>query len=159
MHLREHEHVVKKIRRHLTPYVLSLIKLGIASLPFYVIASFLGKSISTKFIVISYLVISAFVGFFVVYITITYLLDHLVVTNERIIFVNWRSFFRRDESEMDLKDIQDIRTHEKGILSKLRIFDYGTVEVETASSSTTIVFKDAPDPESIREYIYSRRRV
>ena len=85
---------------------------------------------------------------------VTYRLDRLVITNQRMVWVNWSSFFRKEEHELEFRDIQDIHTREKGILSYFRIFDYGLFQVETAASSVTINFEDAPDPEGIKQFIF-----
>lgn len=155
MHFREHEYTVKTIRRHLTPFLFTILKTIIVSLPFYIIVHFIGKNISTKFLIWAYFIVSLVVGFFIIYIAITYILDRLVITNERIVFVNWHSFWRKDEFETNLQDIQDIRTRERGFLARFRFLDYGLLEIQTASSSATIVFDKAPDPEAIKTYILS----
>ncbi len=153
MHLREHEETLRTIRRHITPFILMLVKILIVSVPAYAIALFIGQYLGAKFSVISILIISVFVGFFITYIAITYILDRLVITNQRVVFINWKSFWRREEFETELKDIQDIRSREKGFLASFRFLDYGLVEIETASSSTTVIFDNAPDPEGIRSYL------
>lgn len=83
-----------------------------------------------------------------------YWMDRLIITNQRVIYVNWKFLTIRDEDETELNDIQDIHTKEKGLLSALNIFDYGTFKLQTASHITAITFLDAPDPEGIRHYIY-----
>ena len=57
------------------------------------------------------------------------------------------------KKEALLYDIQDIHTQEKGVLSALYLFDYGVIRLETASSKTTIVFTEAPDPEGIKTFL------
>lgn len=155
MHLHENEHVSKTIRRHITPFFFAITKIVFVSLPFYIIAFFIGKNLGMKFSIIIFLVISLFLGFFIVYVAITYVLDRLIITNERVVFVNWKSLWRKDEFEADLIDIQDIRTREKGFFARFRLLDYGLVEIETASSSTVIIFDNAPDPEGIKSYLLS----
>lgn len=101
-------------------------------------------------------VISFFLGIVIAIVSLEYLLDKLVITNKRVIWIDWHSLFKREEHEAELFDIQDIQTRETGILSKLRIFDYGLVEVETASSKTCIIFIDCPDPEGTKNFILSQ---
>lgn len=155
MHLREGEYVIIRIRRHLTPFVFMLLKIILVSLPFYIIVFFIGNQLGIKFQVYAYLFISLFLGFFIIFVGIIYILDQLVLTNKRMVFINWHSLWRKDEVEAELSEIQDIRTREKGFLAKFRIFDYGLVEIETASSNTTLRFEDAPDPEGTKIKILS----
>lgn len=90
----------------------------------------------------------------VVYISLVFWLDKLIITNHRIIFVNWKYLTVRDEVEAYFNEIQEINTAEKGFLSYFRAFDYGTIRIETAASHVSIDFLDAPDPEGIRRFIY-----
>ena len=81
-------------------------------------------------------------------------MDRLIITDKRVIYVNWKFLTIRDEDETELADIQDIHTKEKGLLSMVKIFDYGLFKLQTASHITAITFDNAPDPEGIRHYIY-----
>lgn len=109
------------------------------------------------YFLIAHVVIVAIFAFIVFYKSMVYWLDKLIVTNQRVIYVNWTSLLNRDESEALLDDIQDIQTKEKGVISYFRIFDYGTFTLETASAKTTLSFDLAPDPEGIRQFIYHIR--
>jgi len=86
-------------------------------------------------------------------ITLDYILDKLIITNKRVIWINWKTLFKREEHEAELMDIQDIETREKGILSKWHIMDYGLLQIATASSTLCISFEDCPDPEGIKHFI------
>ncbi len=92
-----------------------------------------------------------------IYVSLIYWLDKVIITNVRIIHIDWKYLTIRDESEAFLSDIQDVQTEEKGILAKFWIFDYGLIRLDTPSSYVTIEFKDAPDPENIRKYIFSMK--
>jgi hypothetical protein len=98
--------------------------------------------------------IFALFALIIVYVALIYWLDKLIITNHRIIYIDWKYLTVRDESEALLNDIQDIQTEEKGILSTFAIFDYGLLRLDTASSYITIEFFQAPDPEGIRKFIY-----
>ena len=153
MHLRENEKIMKVVRRHLTPFIISILKPIMAGALFVGLLLFFDNQLDSDFMIITILVITTFVGFSIAYTMITYRLDRLVITTHRIIWINWKSFFKREEHELAYQDIQDIHTREKGILSYFRIFDYGLFQVETSASKTTIEFEDAPDPEGIKHYV------
>ena len=82
-----------------------------------------------------------------------YWLDRLVITNKRIVFIDWKYLTVKVEYETELKDIQDITSREKGIFSILPFFDYGTIEIKTSSNKTTIVFTEARNPNGIKKLL------
>lgn len=145
---------MKVFHHHPTPFILLMMKTVVAFLPFYVLLLFLSGTLSTSGKVIGHLVILGLFVLVVTYQTIVYWLDRLVVTNERIINIDWRYLTIRNESEALIKDIQDIKTKEKGILAHFNFLDYGSIKLETASSLVSIEFNNAPDPEGIRKFIY-----
>lgn len=145
---------MKVFHHHPTPFVLLMTKTVVAFLPFYILLIFLSGTLSTSGKVIGHLVILGLFILVVTYQTIVYWLDRLVVTNERIINIDWKYLTIRNESEALIKDIQDIKTKENGILAHFKAFDYGWLKLETASSLVSIEFHNAPDPEGIRKFIY-----
>lgn len=154
MHLGESEQILKVYHHHPTPFVLLIFKTIVAFLPFYVLLLFLSGSLSTSGKIIGHLIIFALFILVITYQTIVYWLDRLVITNQRIINIDWRYLTIRNESEALIKDIQDVKTKEKGILAHFKVFDYGSIKLETASSLVSIEFNNAPDPEGIRQFIY-----
>ena len=90
-----------------------------------------------------------------VYLTLIYWLDRLIVTNKRIIFIDWEYLTVKTEHEAELNDIQDITSQEKGLVALIPFFDYGTIVIKTASAKTFIKFTQSPDPNGIKQFIYS----
>lgn len=80
---------------------------------------------------------------------IDYYLDVWIVTNDRLIDIEQRGLFHRSVTEVDLYRIQDVTTNTSGIFGT--IFKYGDVTVTTASTNTSIIFKNIPHPDMIRE--------
>ncbi len=154
MHLREGEQVVKTFRHHPTPFVYLILKTIGVTFPFFLLLFVFQGALKSN---VYYLLLAAIFVLFtliIIYVSLIYWLDKLVITNERIIFINWKYLTVRNESEAFLNDIQDIQSHENGLFSYFWIFDYGYIIIETASSHTTVEFRDAPDPEAIRQFIY-----
>lgn len=147
--------VLHTIKRHKTPYVLKLVKIFLVALPIYIILFLIGqqKEVETWFIVLFFALVSFFLGIIIAAISFDYLMDKLIITNFRVVWVNWKSIFKREEHEAELLDIQDIETREKGILSKMKIFNYGFLEIETASAKTCVSFHDCPNPDSVKHFI------
>lgn len=155
MQLRSTEKVIRVFRHHPTPFAGTLIKVIFASFPFFLIAFFIVKDLTSYQTLIVNLSIISFFLIIITHSALIYWLDRLVVTNQRVVYVNWVTLFRRDESEAELNDIQEIYTKEKGIFSAFYVFDYGIFRLETASTHTTILFEQAPDPEGIKQFIYT----
>lgn len=156
MHLREGEVILRVIRRHPTPYLFTLIGIGILATPLYWLLFLIRKETDADWVLSVFAVLSFFVGIIIASYSLDYLLDKLVISNKRVIWVNWRSIIHKEEHEAELNDIQDIEVREMGILSKLKIFDYGLLEIETAATKTAIQFKDCPDPEEVHHFIITQ---
>ncbi len=157
MHLREGEQILKIYRHHPTPFVWQIFVAVLGTLPFFFMLFLLQESFSSKTFLIISLVILFIFGIVVAYISLVYWLDKFIITNQRIVFVDWRLLSERDEAETFYHEIQEITTREKGVLAYLKAFDYGNIAIETASAHVVIEFPNAPDPEGIRRYIYHIR--
>lgn len=154
MDLREGEQILKTYRHHPTPFARDLLKIIVGFFPFFLLLYLFGPSISTLTFVIAHIVLVVLLILIIIYQTFVYWLDKLIVTNYRIVHVDWRYLTVRNEYEAELSDIQDIATKEKGILATFRIFDYGEFRLKTASNDIIINFSDAPNPEGIRQFVY-----
>ncbi|MBU1446471.1 hypothetical protein KKD70_04390 [Patescibacteria group bacterium] len=124
-----------------------------ASFPFFFLLFWAAPYLKSTYIIITALIIIAFFSIVIIYLALIYWLDKLVITNKRVIHIDWLFLTKKAEGEALLYDIQDIHTQERGILSALYLFDYGVIRLETASSKTTIRFTEAPDPEGIKEFV------
>jgi membrane protein YdbS with pleckstrin-like domain len=82
---------------------------------------------------------------------IDFYLDLWVITSERIIDIEQKGLFSRTVSELDLIRIQDVTTNVHGVFPT--IFDYGKVNVKTASQNVEIIFKNVPEPSEVRKHI------
>jgi hypothetical protein len=154
MNLREGEQILKVYRHHPTPFLYLIFKVIIGTFPFFFMLFLFQSALSPKWSLILHVFVFALFSLIVIYVSLIYWLDRLIVTGERIICVDWKFITIRQESEAFLDDIQDIQTTEKGFLSAIKAFDYGLLKVETASSLASVLFPDAPDPEGIRQFIY-----
>ena len=125
------------------------------AIPVYFLAFLIGSAFSFGVLVGLLAFVSFIFGIVLALFVLNYLLDKLIVTNKRVIYEDWQGLFRRIQHEAKFKDIQDIRTHETGFFSTFRIFDFGTLNIETAASRTSVVYKDCPDPEGVKHKIFS----
>ncbi len=82
---------------------------------------------------------------------VTFYLDMLVVTNDRLMSIRQQGLFSRTISELDLYKIQDITSEVHGAAASL--FGYGKLTIETAGASEEFVIEDIPHPEQLRQSI------
>lgn len=153
MQLQSKERIIKVFYHHPFPFIVQVVKVLFSSFPFFFLIYLFSPALSYNVIVIANLIIIGIFSVVILYLSLIYWLDKLIITDKRAVHVNWVFMFKRIEAEALLYDIQDITTQEKGLLSAIPIFDYGIIRMETASSKTTIFFDEAPDPEGIKAYI------
>lgn len=154
MILREGEKILKTYRHHPTPFILGMSKVIAGALPFFILIYFAKDSMSGGAFFGLHALLFLIFTLVLTYRALVYWLDRLIVTNHRIVHVDWKYLTIRNEYEADLIDIQDIITKEKGFLSAFWFFDYGEFRLETASNRSIIVFENAPDPEGLRQMVY-----
>lgn len=153
MHLRHAEEIIRIIKRHKTPYVFKLLKIFLIIIPLYILLFSLRDQLNIEWMLILFSVLSFFLGIILGLVSLDYLLDKIIITNKRIVWVNWLSLFKKEEHEAELIDVHDVGIRERGILSKLSLFNYGMLDIKTYASKTIISFGDCPHPESVGHFI------
>lgn len=75
-----------------------------------------------------------------------YIYQHnvMLVTSDKIAQVLYKTIFDRKVSQLSITDIQDVTVIQSGILP--RIFNYGTITIETAGEQQNYTFTYAPKP-------------
>lgn len=68
----------------------------------------------------------------------------VIVTSEKIAQLLYTTLFDRKISQLSIGDVQDVSVQQKGIFA--RIFNYGTLVVETAGEQNNYVFTFTPQP-------------
>lgn len=87
---------------------------------------------------------------------LSYYLNCFVVTNKRVIQVEFKSFFNITYSSLFHDKIQDITISVRGILASM--FRFGNIEIETAGGFRHFIFRNIPDPEIIKQVILEAKR-
>lgn len=74
------------------------------------------------------------------------------VTTHKIAQVLYKNIFSRKISQLSIGDVQDVTTTQKGVLD--RIFNYGTLVIETAGEQSNYTFTFTPNPyEATKEIV------
>jgi hypothetical protein len=81
----------------------------------------------------------------------TYYMDIWVVTNRRIIDIDYLRLFDRNIAMLRFERVQDVTTRVQGIFGTL--LRYGSVIVQTAGSDKEFVIDQIANPESLRDVI------
>jgi uncharacterized membrane protein YdbT with pleckstrin-like domain len=84
-----------------------------------------------------------------------YLYKHnvMLVTTEKIAQVLYRTLFDRKISQLSIGDVQDVTVTQKGVLA--RLFNFGTIVIETAGEQQNYRFTYTPDPYQASKAIVS----
>lgn len=144
---REGEKVLEVITRH--PYVLYLPGLKTVVILSVVVAIFLFlPSFYLAAILVLIFALTYFFGAFY-----GYKETYLLITDQRLFYINQRGFFRRKISEVDLFKILDMTSETEGLAKTM--LKYGSLIVRTAGASEggDMVISDIPDPYSIQQRI------
>ena len=74
-----------------------------------------------------------------------------IVTNRRIVDIDFHDFLYKRFSEAPIRNIEDITHSYVGVLQP--IFDYATIQIQTAAESKEIEFEMIPDPANVQDFI------
>jgi len=142
------EHIVMLLRQHpITLWKNALIILAAVFLPL-----FSGQSFFTDFLPASY-ILGINLGWYLL--TFSYFLaafliwffSVFIITDERIIDVDFVSLLFKDVSSAKIDAIQDVSSKTGGFLAS--VVNYGTVYIQTAGEQREIEFENIPQPAKI----------
>lgn len=154
MNLREGEKILKIYHHHPTPFFIIIFWVVLGVLPFYAFLLLMSEGIPSKIYFLSNIILSILFLLVVLYESLVYWLDKLVITNQRVCFLDYKYLTVKDDSFIEIEDIQEIKTKEHGLLAYFWFFDYGDFIIETSSSTISIIFPNAPSPENIRQFLF-----
>lgn len=80
-----------------------------------------------------------------------YFLNLWVLTNERIVDIKQRGYFRREVSSLLIERVQDVTTDVNGVLPSL--LGFGNIKVQTAGEDVEFVMRGIPRPEQMRDLV------
>jgi hypothetical protein len=83
----------------------------------------------------------------------TYFMDTWVITNRRIIDIDYHRLFDRNIAMLRLDRVQDVTTHVEGVMATM--LKYGSVLVQTAGTQDEFLIDQIADPEGLRDTISS----
>lgn len=96
-------------------------------------------------------VLGGLVGLGLLLAAIVYINDVIFVTSEKLAQVLYRNVITRKVSQLNIGDVQDVTVTQKGIFA--RIFNYGTLVIETAGEQDNYIFTYIPNPTHVCQSI------
>ncbi len=73
--------------------------------------------------------------------------DVYMITNERVVDIDFNNMLNKKFAEADLDVIQDVSSSVKGLAGTM--FNYGNVLIQTAAEQNELTFEKVPNPERI----------
>lgn len=80
-----------------------------------------------------------------------YYLDVWYITSKKLIDIDQKFLFHRDEAVLRLENIQDVAIVSKGIIQTL--LGFGTIRVQTSGEKREFMMKNIANPEKVKEII------
>jgi len=162
----EGEEIFLFLHRHwlaMLPIILAMVFLILIPVIAFIIFFYLGGldylnsldlSISpSKILVFFFAIYFLFLDFFFLSAWLQYYLDVTIVTSNRIINIDQINIFYRKVAGAKFDFVQDVRAEVTGILQ--RIFNYGTVMIQTAGEQPNFILENIPQPAMVARNILS----
>lgn len=159
IHQKAYEKIIHSVRRHpitFIPYIVVFILVLLVPVGVYWLINtmfptlFAGEIIYSLTIMFAAIYFVA-VGLFFYSYFVTFYLDLVIITNDRLIDIEQPSLFARTISEVDLYQIQDVTSEIDGIFPS--IFNYGDLIIQTAGTVPRFTAYNVPDPHGLRKLI------
>lgn len=86
-----------------------------------------------------------------------YYLDKMIITNEKVIDIDQKGFFKRETSVFRMDKIQDVTMVTSGIFGTF--LNYGCIFIQTAGSSEKFTMRAVPNPAMVRDMILEHQDI
>ncbi len=144
----ENEQIVLLLRRHpVTQLKKILITLVAFFLPIIIFSTPFFDGLPTKFRVAGVLGWYMLLITFVLETFLVWFFNVFIITDERIIDVDFLSLIYKNVSSAKIENIEDITVATSGVLAS--IIDYGTIFIQTAGENPEIEFEEVPQPAKV----------
>ncbi len=143
------EHIVLALRKHpITNVPWILVAIGMFFFPF--IISFLIPSVYQFPPVFQFMTVIAWyllVGAFVIESFLSWFFDLNLITDERIIDIDFDNLLYKRVSSAKIENIEDVTSSTGGFIRSM--LSFGTVTIQTAGEKREFEFTDVPQPEKV----------
>ncbi|MGB9911510.1 MAG: PH domain-containing protein [Microgenomates group bacterium] len=146
------EKIILLLRRHpitLLPWVILVVLLLVA--PFFLLKVISFEFLPENFRIVFFLSWYLFTFALAFEKFLTWFFNVNILTDERIIDINFPTLLYREISEAKLDRIQDVSVKTGGYIRSL--FNFGDVTIQTAGAVPEICFEDVPNPQRVSQVI------
>jgi len=152
MILRKNEQVLHTVYHHFLPYVIRCIYFLVFASIFLLFIRFVVEFLPSYAF---YLYLATFLIYLLVFLNMTFIywLDKLIITNQRLIYINWISITNVQENEINLKSIQDIGSFEKGLVRFIPFLSHGKIVIKSSAYKNDITFEEIGKANKVRTFI------
>lgn len=160
--LEKNEHVVLQVRKHWVIFVFEILPYAILAIVPFALPNLLTLSPQfspyTDFFTYDTQLARATLGVWLLVIWTCawgaftkYFLNMWILTNERIVTIKQKAFFRREVASLLLTRVQDVTSSVTGIVRSL--IGIGNIKVQSAGAEVEFTMRDIPRPEQMRNLI------
>lgn len=145
--LRENEHIILTLHRHWIILIFHFANFIALFATSWVLLAYQSSIIDLLGSALYWGWLSLFWIIFLTFILLNWINDELdlfIITESRVIGIDQISILSRTVSECSLDRVQEVNAHTAGILQTL--FGFWDVHIHTASESSNMVIRFAPDP-------------
>lgn len=157
------ERTIDIVRRHPIGLIFIYIEalagvLALAALLIFVAPdSFKNMSASGSRLLIAGVIFAVAILTFVLFVaTYVYRQSRVIITDKSLVQVLQKSLFFRDVSRLSFSNVEDVTAQQHGILAT--VFNFGTLEVQTAGEMDNFLFPTCPDPNKFAHEILEARQ-
>lgn len=148
----KNEQILLLLRKHpltqagwvFTAIIIALIPILFSGVP---LINFLPPSFQAASVIGWYLLLSGFI----IESFLTWYFNVFIITDERIIDVDFLSLIYHDIASAKIDNIEDVTSIKGGALRS--VFDFGTVQIQTAAEKTMFEFEDVPHPAQVTKLL------
>lgn len=97
-----------------------------------------------------------FIWLYAFLVWVDYYFDVWIITSQRIVNIEQKGLFNREVSELQFSRIQDVTSVVDGFIPT--ILNFGDVYVQTAAEEERFVFRQIPDPYTIKDMVMQLSR-
>jgi len=150
---KENEKIVATWRQHpwvlFKPLLVVILLIVIGSLPMALLEVSWSSKFLALFIAVSgiYLILELYLWFCTMY----------ILTDERLLSISQSRLLMRTINELPLRNIQNVSHTKKGLFQML--LDYGSVEIQTAGSTTAMVLKNVEHPYRVQQKVLAKQEL
>lgn len=138
------KHPITQITKLLTVLMLLIVPFFFSQISFYYL---LAQNFQTAIMLLWYLLT---IGYSLESF-LTWFYNVYIVTDERIIDIDFLSLIYRNVSAAKIDKIEDITAITSGVAQS--IFNYGTVRIQTAAEKSEFEFEDVPYPTKVTQFL------